>query len=62
MMAMHHDSIDPCEANANCGFNLPRWVRLLGTYVPQPARGAEGMEIGTEQFRTRRDLRRSPSS
>ncbi len=35
---------------------LPWWDRLLGTYVAQPAKGHEGMEIGIEQFRTRRDL------
>ena len=38
------------------GFNLPWWDRLLGTYIAQPARGHDGMEIGIEQFRTRRDL------
>lgn len=55
MHRVHH-SADPRETNSNYGFNLPWWDRLLGTYVPQPARGHEGMEIGIEQFRTRRDL------
>jgi hypothetical protein len=36
--------------------HLPWWDRLLGTYVAQPAKGHHGMEIGIEQFRTRRDL------
>lgn len=55
MHRVHH-SVDPRETNSNYGFNLPWWDRLLGTYVAQPAKGHTGMEIGIEQFRTRRDL------
>lgn len=55
MHRVHHSS-DPAETNSNYGFNLPWWDRLLGTYRAQPARGHQGMEIGIEQFRTRRDL------
>lgn len=55
MHRVHH-SVDPRETNSNYGFNLPWWDRLLGTYVAQPAKGHNGMEIGIEQFRTRRDL------
>ncbi|WP_254655517.1 sterol desaturase family protein [Sulfitobacter sp. EE-36] len=55
MHRVHH-SVDPRETNSNYGFNLPWWDHLLGTYVAQPARGHEGMEIGIEQFRKRRDL------
>lgn len=55
MHRVHH-STDPRETNSNYGFNLPWWDRLLGTYIAQPAKGHEGMEIGIEQFRTRRDL------
>jgi sterol desaturase/sphingolipid hydroxylase (fatty acid hydroxylase superfamily) len=55
MHRVHH-SINPRETDSNYGFNLPWWDRLLGTYIPQPARGHEEMEIGLEQFRTRRDL------
>ena len=55
MHRVHH-SVDPRETNSNYGFNLPWWDRLLGTYVAQPAKGHEGMDIGIEQFRTRRDL------
>ncbi|MBC7284010.1 sterol desaturase family protein [Hoeflea sp.] len=55
MHRVHH-SIDPRETNSNYGFNLPWWDRLLGTYIAQPARGHQGMEIGIEQFRTTRDL------
>ncbi|MGR3461520.1 MAG: sterol desaturase family protein, partial [Roseovarius sp.] len=55
MHRVHH-STDPRETNSNYGFNLPWWDRLLGTYVAQPAKGHDGMEIGIEQFRTRREL------
>jgi len=55
MHRVHH-SVDPRETNSNYGFNLPWWDRLLGTYIAQPARGHEEMEIGIEHFRTRRDL------
>lgn len=55
MHRVHH-SVDPRETNSNYGFNLPWWDRLLGTYIAQPAKGHEGMEIGIEQFRTSRDL------
>jgi sterol desaturase/sphingolipid hydroxylase (fatty acid hydroxylase superfamily) len=51
-----HDSVAPRETNSTYGFNLPWWDWLLGTYIAQPAKGHEEMEIGIEQFRTRRDL------
>lgn len=55
MHRVHH-SIIRSETNSNFGFNLPWWDRLLGTYRAQPKDGHEGMTIGIEQFRTRRDL------
>lgn len=55
MHRVHH-SIHRNETNSNFGFNLPWWDRLLGTYRAQPRDGHEGMTIGIEQFRTRRDL------
>ena len=55
MHRVHH-SVDPKETNSNYGFNVPWWDRLLGTYRAQPAKGHKGMDIGIEQFRTRRDL------
>ena len=55
MHRVHH-SVDPIETNSNFGFNLPWWDRLLGTYRAQPAKGHLDMDIGIEQFRTRRDL------
>jgi sterol desaturase/sphingolipid hydroxylase (fatty acid hydroxylase superfamily) len=54
MHRVHH-SVDPRETNSNYGFNLPWWDRLLGTYVAQHAKGHEKMDIGIEQFHTRRD-------
>lgn len=56
MHRVHH-SIHRNETNSNFGFNLPWWDRLLGTYRAQPREGHQGMTIGIEQFRTRRDLR-----
>lgn len=55
MHRVHH-SVDPRETNSNFGFNLPWWDWLLGTYVAQPVNGHKDMEIGIEQFRTRREL------
>jgi len=55
MHRVHH-SVDPRETNSNYGFNLPWWDRLLGSYVAQPAKGHTAMQIGIEQFRTKRDL------
>jgi len=55
MHRVHH-SVLASETNSNFGFNLPWWDRLLGTYLAQPREGHEGMTIGIEQFRTRRDL------
>ena len=55
MHRVHH-STDMRETDSNYGFNLPWWDRLMGTYRAQPAAGHEGMSIGIEQFRTRRDL------
>ncbi len=55
MHRVHH-SVIPEETNSNFGFNLPWWDRLLGTYRAQPRDGHQGMTIGIEQFRSRRDL------
>jgi len=55
MHRVHH-SVRTEETNSNFGFNLPWWDRLLGTYRAQPATGHEGMTIGIDRFRTRRDL------
>jgi len=55
MHRVHH-SVYPVETNSNYGFNLPWWDRLFRTYTAQPRDGHDGMTIGIEQFRTRRDL------
>jgi hypothetical protein len=44
------------ETNSNYGFNLSVWDRLFGTYLPQPAKGHQGMTIGLSQFRDHRRL------
>ena len=54
MHRVHH-SVYPSETNSNFGFNLPWWDRLFGTYVAQPRDGHEGMKIGIERFRDRRE-------
>lgn len=56
MHRVHHSST-PAETHSNFGFNLPWWDRLFGTYRAQPALGHEGMELGLDRFRERRDLR-----
>lgn len=45
MHRVHH-SIDRREHDANYGFNLSVWDRLLGTYVARPRGGHDGMTIG----------------
>ncbi|MEW6428884.1 MAG: sterol desaturase family protein [Thermodesulfobacteriota bacterium] len=50
MHRVHH-SVFPSETNANFGFNLPWWDRLMGTYRAQPRMGHTEMTIGLNQFR-----------
>lgn len=56
MHRVHH-SIHRGETDSNFGFNLPWWDRVFGTYRAQPRDGHEGMTIGIEKFRERRELR-----
>ena len=51
MHRVHH-SIHRREHDANYGFNLAIWDRLLGTYVAQPEGGHRGMTIGLPSYRT----------
>lgn len=51
-----HHSAAVRETDSNFGAVLPWWDRLLGTYVAQPARGHEGMEIGLPEFRDHKHL------
>ncbi|TKT74222.1 sterol desaturase family protein [Aquamicrobium sp. LC103] len=50
MHRVHHSSIRR-ETDSNYGFNFPFWDRIFGTYVAQPARGHDGMEIGLHEYR-----------
>lgn len=50
MHRVHH-SVEPLETNSNYGFNIPWWDRLFGTYIAQPNKGHEAMEIGLKEFR-----------
>lgn len=54
MHRVHH-SVHRPETDSNYGFNLPWWDRLFGTYRAQPRDGHEGMCIGLEAFRSRRE-------
>lgn len=49
MHRVHHSTIEH-EANNNFGFNLSCWDRLFGTYLHQPSKGHENMDIGVEGF------------
>lgn len=50
MHRVHH-SVIIRETNANFGFNLSWWDRLMGTYQKEPSKGHEGMTIGLGYFR-----------
>lgn len=49
MHRVHH-SIIHHETDSNYGFNLSLWDRLFGTYIRQPEKGHQGMEIGLSPF------------
>lgn len=55
MHRVHHSST-PAETNSNYSFGLSIWDRLFGTYTPRPAQGHNGMEIGLEYWRERKEL------
>ncbi len=50
MHRIHHSTEDH-ETNSNFGFSLSIWDRFFGTYLDQPEKGHEGMEIGIRNFR-----------
>lgn len=56
MHRVHHSTIR-AEHDRNFGFNLSLWDRLFGTYLDRPSAGQQGMTIGLDQFRERRDAR-----
>ena len=49
MHRVHHSTILD-ESNANYGFNLSVWDRLFNSYVAQPSKGHDGMEIGVRGY------------
>lgn len=50
MHRIHH-SVRHQETNSNCGFNLPWWDRILGTYRLAPVSAHIEITLGLEQFR-----------
>ncbi|WP_417793183.1 sterol desaturase family protein [Terasakiella pusilla] len=56
MHRVHHSSTQ-AETDSNYGFNISLWDRLCRTYVDQPAKGHDNMEIGLDDFRNPSNLR-----
>lgn len=56
MHRVHHSS-NQNETDSNYGFNISLWDRLCKTYVAQPVKGHEHMEIGLEYLREPTELR-----
>jgi len=56
MHRVHH-SVHRSEHDANYGFNLSIWDRLLGTYVAEPEGGHRGMTIGLPPYQDDRPTR-----
>jgi len=49
MHRVHH-SIERQETDSNYGFNLAIWDRLFRTYIAQPNKGHQNMEIGLPPY------------
>lgn len=49
MHRVHH-SVDPREGASNFSSVFPWWDHLFGTYIGQPEKGHEGMEIGLKGY------------
>lgn len=56
MHRVHHSSTQ-VETDSNYGFNISLWDRVFRTYIAQPAKGHDEMEIGLDYFRGPNDLR-----
>jgi sterol desaturase/sphingolipid hydroxylase (fatty acid hydroxylase superfamily) len=56
MHRVHHSVIRE-EHNSNYGFNLSIWDRMFSTYVAQPEKGHDGMEIGLTPWQDERPTR-----
>lgn len=50
MHRVHHSTIRS-ETDSNYGFNFSFWDRLFGSYVDQPAKGHQAMDIGLAEWR-----------
>lgn len=59
MHRVHH-SVIRRETNSNFGFNLPWWDFLLGTYLAQPSKGHDQMDIGLSEYRDQSQVERLP--
>lgn len=53
MHRVHHSTNDN-EYSTNFGVTFSAWDRLCGTYLAQPAKGHQDMEIGLHNFREQR--------
>jgi len=49
MHRVHH-STDPRETDSNYGVVFPWWDRMFGTYVAQPRKGHDGMQLGLSEY------------
>jgi sterol desaturase/sphingolipid hydroxylase (fatty acid hydroxylase superfamily) len=49
MQRVHH-SVIRNETDSNYGFNLAIWDRMFGTYIDQPKKGHDKMEIGLPDY------------
>ncbi len=49
-----HHSVIRRETDSNYGFNLSVWDRIFGTYIPQPEKGHDDMEIGLPAYRDKK--------
>ena len=49
MHRVHHSTIRR-ETDSNYGFNFPFWDKMFGTYIAQPEKGHDGMQIGIAEW------------
>jgi sterol desaturase/sphingolipid hydroxylase (fatty acid hydroxylase superfamily) len=47
---VHHSCVVK-ETNSNYGFNLSWWDYMFGTYIGQPRKGHDDMDVGLKQYR-----------
>ena len=51
-----HHSTYVNETNSNYGFNLSIWDYMFGTYIAQPRKGHENMDVGLVEYRNPKKL------